>query len=136
MHIALTVDQQRYRQAAREFVQSAIAPHADQYDREERLPVELVTQLARAGYLGAVIPREHHGAGLDMIALGLLHEEVGKGCSSVHSLLTVHSMVAHTLARWGNAEQKSRWLPQLAAGDAIAAFWSQRTAGRERCSGA
>ena len=104
------------------FVAEEIVPHADLWDREECLPRELVAELGRRGYLGAAIPAEAGGSGLDAITLSLLHEAMGYGCSSVRCLLTVHSMVAHAIARWGNEHQKGRWLPGLASGEIVAAF--------------
>jgi glutaryl-CoA dehydrogenase (non-decarboxylating) len=77
--------------------------------------------MAQQGYLGAVLPKEVGGAGMDMITFGLLNEEIARGCSSLRSLLTVHSMVARTLLKWGSKEQK-RWLAPLASGAAFAAF--------------
>jgi alkylation response protein AidB-like acyl-CoA dehydrogenase len=59
---------------------------------------------------------------MDMITFGLLHEEMGRGCSSIRSLLTVHSMVTHALLRWGSKQQKAFWLPKLATGEIIGAF--------------
>ena len=78
--------------------------------------------MAEAGYLGAVVAPEHGGAGMDAVTFGLLNEELGRACSSVRSLLTVHSMACHAVARWGSGEQKARWLPRLASGRAIGAF--------------
>jgi len=106
----------------REFVRSEIEPHADRWDREERIPMELVARLGQVGYLGALIPAEYGGSGMDMVTYGLLNEEVGRGCSSVRSLLTVHGMVQFSILRWGSDEQKKRWLPRLATGKAIGAF--------------
>lgn len=77
---------------------------------------------ARQGYLGAVLPPEVGGAGMDAVTFGLLNEEIARGCSSLRSLLTVHTMVARTLHRWGSKEQKRRWLSPLASGSAVAAF--------------
>lgn len=99
-----------------------VAPHADRFDREERMPAALIRAVAERGYLGAALPAEEGGAGLDAVSLGLLHEEVGRGCSSLRSLLTVHGMVAHALSRWGNRAQKQRWLRALAVGAAVAAY--------------
>lgn len=78
--------------------------------------------MAERGYLGALLPEDAGGAGLDMITFGLLNEEIGRGCSSLRSLLTVHSMVSRTLFKWGSREQKQRWLSPLASGNVIAAF--------------
>ncbi len=106
----------------RTFVRREILPYADQYDREERTPGDLIQKIARKGYLGAILPEEWGGRGMNMISLGRLHEEIGYGCSSIRSLLTVHSMVASTILKWGSKQQKAAWLPRLANGTAIAAF--------------
>jgi glutaryl-CoA dehydrogenase (non-decarboxylating) len=108
--------------AFREFVKAEIGPHANRWDREERVPADLVGRLGQAGYLGALIPTNYGGAGMDMITFGLLNEEVGRGCSSVRSLLTVHGMVQFAILRWGNEAQKDKWLPRLAKGEWIGAF--------------
>lgn len=122
MKIELTPEQKQAQVAFRAFVEKEIVPIADQYDREEHTPAALIKQVAQQGYLGALIPQENGGTGMDMITFGLLNEEVGRGCSSVRSLLTVHSMVSHALLRWGNKQQKARWLPALASGEMLGAF--------------
>jgi alkylation response protein AidB-like acyl-CoA dehydrogenase len=116
-------DAQVARQAEfREFVRNEIAPYANAWDRDENLPRELIDRMGRVGYLGALIPDNYGGAAIDMITFGLLNEEVGRGCSSVRSLLTVHSMVQHAIVRWGNDKQQEKWLPRLATGEVIGAF--------------
>jgi len=59
---------------------------------------------------------------MDMISFGLLNEELGRGCSSVRSLVMLQNMIAQTILRWGSERQKELWLAKLAAGEAIAAF--------------
>ena len=114
---------QAARQAGfREFVRTEIAPHANRWDREERIPSEVLARIGQMGYLGALIPTDYGGSGMDMITFGLLNEEVGRGCSSVRSLLTVHGMVQFAILRWGNEAQKKHWLPRLATGEVIGAF--------------
>jgi alkylation response protein AidB-like acyl-CoA dehydrogenase len=116
-------DQQREAQAAfRNFVDAEIVPHAAEYDRAERIPPTLIRQLAGQKLLGALLPREYGGSGIDMLTYGLLHEEMGRGCSSTRSLLTVHDMSAQAILRWGSREQREQWLPRLATGEVIAAF--------------
>jgi len=114
--------QQCLRSEFREFVDAHIGPHAGTWDREEMLPGEIIRQLTQRGYLGALVPAERGGAGFDAIEFGLLNEELGRGCSSIRSLLTVHSMVAFTLGRWGNDTQKAQWLEKLGRAQTIAAF--------------
>jgi glutaryl-CoA dehydrogenase (non-decarboxylating) len=135
MKIELTTQQQHDQETFRAFVQEEIIPRADQYDREQRTPPEIIEKVAQQGYLGAIVPREYGGGGMDMITCGLLNEEIGRGCSSIRSLLTVHSMVAYAINRWGNARQKTAWLPRLATGEIIAAFGlSEPNAGSDAAS--
>ncbi|MBW4660748.1 MAG: acyl-CoA dehydrogenase family protein [Drouetiella hepatica Uher 2000/2452] len=122
MKIELTPQQEKYRSEFKAFVDESIAPYADQWDREEQTPSHVIQQLAQRGYLGAVLPQICGGSGMDAIAFGLVNEELARGCSSLRSLLTVHSMVAYALSKWGSSLQKEVWLPKLASGEAIAAF--------------
>jgi len=122
MKIELTPQQQNDRTTFRAFVDEEIVPHADQWDREERTPPAIIKKLAQQGYLGTLLPKNSGGSGMDLITYGLLSEEMGRGCSSLRSLLTVHSMVAQALLKWGSQSQKTDWLPRLASGEAIAAF--------------
>src|ERR1700756_5753513 len=101
MAFQLTLEQQEKQQAFKSFVSKTVLPYADTYDREEYTPRALIQEMAEAGYLGALIPKQWHGKEMDMITFGLLNEELGRGCSSLRSLLTVHSMVAHAILRWG-----------------------------------
>ncbi len=122
MRIELTVQQKKDQEAFRAFVQEEIMPEANRYDQEECTPPELIQKIARMGYLGALVPQEYGGVGMDMITFGLLAEELGRGCSSIRSLLTVHSMVIHALLRWGSRHLKNLWLPRLASGEVLGAF--------------
>jgi alkylation response protein AidB-like acyl-CoA dehydrogenase len=122
MEIAFTAQQQKDQLAFRAFVQEEIVPVANSYDQEEVTPPDLIRKVARMGYLGALAPREYGGTGMDMLTFGLLAEELGRGCSSIRSLLTVHSMVVHAILRWGSRHLKELWLPRLATGELIGAF--------------
>lgn len=122
MNLELTPEQRALRAEVRAFVESEIAPHAGQWDREESTPRALINQLAERGWLGSMVPAEHGGKGLDMISYGVLTEEIGRGCSSIRSLLTVHDMVCRGILRWGSSPQKESWLPRLARGEILGAF--------------
>lgn len=122
MDLGLTPEHEQRRQAFREFAEQEIKHHANEYDRREQLPADLIQKLSNQKFFGASLPTDRGGSGLDAISYGLLHEEIGKACSSVRSLLTVHQMVAHAILRWGSHQERSHWLPQLAEGQTIAAF--------------
>jgi glutaryl-CoA dehydrogenase (non-decarboxylating) len=122
MRIQLTTEQEENKAAFSAFANREIVPYADDWDREERTPPEVITRLARSGYLGPLIPTENGGLGMDTISYGLLNEEIGRGCSSLRNLLTVHCMVSQAILKWGTKSQKDNWLPRLATGETIAAF--------------
>ena len=106
----------------RQFVGVNVEPFADDWDRNGHMPSDVIRRLGQTGYLGAILPPEYGGAGWDFVTFGMLNEALGRGSSSLTVLLTVQSMVATTIARWGTPRQKERWLPSLASGDIIAAF--------------
>ena len=122
MKIELTLQQKDDQANFRAFVNQEIVPNADRYHLEERTPSDIIKKLAQQGYMGGVLPQDYGGGGMDMITFGLLIEQIGSGCSSLRSLLTVHCMVAHTILKWGSASQKEYWLPKMASGEIIAAF--------------
>ncbi|MFF3847881.1 acyl-CoA dehydrogenase family protein [Streptomyces sp. NPDC002328] len=122
MTAALTAEQEQARTEFRAFADRHIAPHADAWHRDQRTPPQTVRLLADAGLLGLPVPREYGGGGRDAVTLGLLAGELGRACSSVRSLLTVHTMTAHAIARWGSAHLKRTWLPRLARGERVAAL--------------
>jgi alkylation response protein AidB-like acyl-CoA dehydrogenase len=122
MRIELTPEQKARQLSFRSFAAEEVAPHADCFDRQERLPSELLKKMAVEGFWGALIPEQEGGRGLDMVTFGLLNEEIGKACSSTRSLLTVHSMVAQAVLRWGSKSQKESWLPRMASGESLAAL--------------
>jgi glutaryl-CoA dehydrogenase (non-decarboxylating) len=78
--------------------------------------------VAEAGFLGAMVPAEYGGRAMEPVAFGALNEELGRACSSIRSLVTVHSMVCQAVARWGSPPQRTRWLPRLASGELVGAF--------------
>ncbi|WP_392535263.1 acyl-CoA dehydrogenase family protein [Nostoc sp. C117] len=122
MQIELTPEQKNAQAIFRAFVDEEIIPFANEWDRQQSTPKKIIEKLAQKGYLGALIPKEYGGGAIDIITYGLLNEEIGRGCSSLRSLLTVHNMVTHALLKWGSKSQKQYWIPKLATGEVIAAF--------------
>lgn len=122
MDIRLTEHQRACREAARRFAAEEIAPWAERIDRDETTPASVLTVIRASGYLGAALPAAWGGGGIDPVSHGLVTEEIGKVCSSVRSLLTVHNMSAWAIALFGTPEQKARWLPELCAGRKIIGF--------------
>lgn len=118
----LTPGQIERRAAIKAFVDDAIAPQAAQIDADQALPSAVIARLAEQGFLGAILPKAHGGSSMGMVDYGLLAEELGRACQSVRNFVAVEDMVAVSIARWGTAELRSRWLPDIAAGRTVAAF--------------
>lgn len=120
--VAPEVDTVSDRESARAFVDKHIAPYANEFERDGRIPEEVLELVGAAGMWAPFLETEVGGAGMDMVTLGEIHEEVGRGCSSVRSLLTVHTMVSWTLQRWGSGVQRERWAEELASGETLGSF--------------
>jgi alkylation response protein AidB-like acyl-CoA dehydrogenase len=110
------------RATARAFVDERVAPAAQAFDSSQAITRPFLASVAAVGAFGAVIPRDYGGLGLDMVQLGAVHEEFGRGCSSLRSLLTVHSMVSWAISARGTDAQRNAWLGPLAAGEVLASF--------------
>lgn len=122
MTSTLTAEQAQAQKEFRAFADRHIVPHADANHRAQRTPPRTVELLATEGLLGLPVAAQYGGGGCDAVTLGLLAGELGRACSSLRSLLTVHTMVAHAVARWGSRELKETWLPRLARGESIGAL--------------
>jgi butyryl-CoA dehydrogenase len=119
----LTPEQELIRGTAREFLEREVVPHARDWDRSETMDRAIVGKLAEIGFLGASLPTEHGGMGLDTISYCLVMEELGRADSSVRGIVSVQNgLVGKTVAKWGTDEQRSEWLPRLASGEALGCY--------------
>ncbi len=85
--------------------------------------MELVQKIAAQGYLGAIVPQEYGGAGLDYLSYGLIVEEIGRGDSAIRTVISVQtSLVCSAILKWGSEEQKQHYLPKLCAGEWLGCF--------------
>jgi glutaryl-CoA dehydrogenase (non-decarboxylating) len=122
MSLRLTDDQLGHRDRARTFAADRIAPWAGEIDERQTTPAHVLTAMRASGYLGAALPGRWGGGGLDPVSYGLVTEEVGRVCSSVRSLMTVHNMAAQAILRVGDPGQRADLLPRLCTGERIIAF--------------
>jgi alkylation response protein AidB-like acyl-CoA dehydrogenase len=123
MDFELTAEQDMVRRTARDFAEREIAPFARDWDREERMDRAIVGKLAKVGFLGAPIPEEYDGMGLDNLSYCLIVEEIGKADSSVRGVISVNvGLVAMAVWKWGTEDQKREWLPRLCSGEALGCF--------------
>jgi alkylation response protein AidB-like acyl-CoA dehydrogenase len=123
MNIELTADQTAIRDAVRAFAQEVVAAQAEEIDRTEEHPADLVRQAAELDLMGIVVPEEYGGAGLDHICFALFVEEIAAASGTLAVILDVHTSVGtEPILFFGTEEQKQRYLPRLACGDMLGAF--------------
>jgi alkylation response protein AidB-like acyl-CoA dehydrogenase len=123
MDFELTPDQREIQALTREFAAAEIEPHAAEWDREHRFPLELFGKLAELGLMGACIPEEYGGAGADFLSYILVLEELSRADAGVGVTVAVHtSAVTLPILMFGTDEQKSRFVPPLARGEALGSF--------------
>jgi alkylation response protein AidB-like acyl-CoA dehydrogenase len=123
MDFELTDEQQLIRETARAFTDNEVVERSRENARNHHFDVELVRQVAAQGYLGAIIPQEYGGAGLDYVSYGLIVEEIGRGDSAIRTVISVQtSLVCSAILKWGAEEQKLRYLPKLCSGEWLGCF--------------
>ncbi|MBA3656372.1 MAG: acyl-CoA dehydrogenase [Gemmatimonadaceae bacterium] len=119
----LTEEQREIRSVAREFAQTEIAPYAAQWDRDAHFEPTIVGKLGELGFLGMLLPEEHGGLGLDTVTYLIALEEIAAVDASTAVLMSVHnSLPTQMILRFGNDEQKRRFLPGMARGEILGAF--------------
>src|SRR3954462_13035591 len=123
MTFELSGEHETFRKVVRDFAEREIAPHVAQWDREHRLPVEVVHAMGELGLFGLVVPEELGGSGCDFTSLCVAIEELGRVDQSVGITLSAGvGLGINPILAFGSPEQKERWLPDLVAGRALAAF--------------
>lgn len=119
----LTDEHKLIRNAVREFVTTEIKPHIETYAQQHSEIPDLMRKLGAVGALGAYIPTQYGGAGLDQISYGLIMQELEAGDSAVRSAASVQSsLVMYPIFSFGSEAQKQKYLPRLATGELIGAF--------------
>lgn len=123
MEFRITEEQNLVRQTVREFVEREVNPHVEKWEEVGDIPGEVFRRLGKAGILGGPIPAEYGGTGLDYLTYAMMTEEIGRGCSSLRTTLSVNtSLFGLNVLYFGNEEQKRYYLPKIASGDGRGAW--------------
>lgn len=119
----LTEEHKLVRDAARNWVKRDISPIIESYAQKAEFPKQIIEGLAEIGAFGPYIPEQYGGAGLDQIAYGLIMQEIERGDSGVRSTASVQSSLAmYPIWKYGNEQQRQKYLPKLASGEFMGAF--------------
>jgi short-chain 2-methylacyl-CoA dehydrogenase len=123
MDFDLSLEQQEFRTAVREFAEEVVAPRAEEMDRVEELPLDIVKQMGEMGLFGLPFPEEYGGQGSDFLTLVIAIEELARIDSSIAITLEAGvGLGANPIHAFGTEEQKQRWLVPMCRGEILGAF--------------
>lgn len=110
-------------QTCKDFVEAQLKPIASEIDKNHRFPKEIVAQMAELGLMGVAIPEEYGGTGMDCLAYAIAMEEISAGCASTGVIMSVNnSLYCDPVMRYGDHEQKLKWLVPFASGEKLGCF--------------
>ncbi|MEO8189802.1 MAG: acyl-CoA dehydrogenase family protein [Acidobacteriota bacterium] len=123
MNFDLTEDQSLLQSAVREFAEDVVRPRAAAIDQSGEFPKDLFHQAGQLGLAGVSVPTEHGGSGMDVVSYSIVIEEISRVCANVGVILSVNnSLVCDPIEKFGNDDQKKRFLEPLAKGEKLGCF--------------
>lgn len=122
MDFALSEEQQAFRDTARDFAQQEMAPNAAHWDENSVFPVDTLRQAAALGFAGIYVGEEFGGSGLGRLDAAVIFEELSAACPSTAAYISIHNMASWMIDRFGNAEQRARFLPKLTSMEHFASY--------------
>ncbi len=123
MDFDLTDEQKAIQSLAREFARDEVKPRAEEMDRNERFPYELIAQMAELGFMGLPFPEEYGGAGADTVSYALAVMEIARADASTAITMAAHvSLGATPFYLFGSEAQKQKYLVPLARGERLWGF--------------
>ena len=123
LEMELNEEQSMIKEMARKFADTEVKPIAHEIDQKGEYPVELFKKMGEVGFKGLTVPTEYGGAGTDTVCYSIVIEEISRVCASSGLSLAAHNSLAMVpILLAGTEEQKQKYLPELAGGDAIGSF--------------
>tara|TARA_R110000824_G_scaffold2304_6_gene10756 strand:- start:175 stop:1341 length:1167 start_codon:yes stop_codon:yes gene_type:complete len=122
MDFNLTEDQLAFREAARNFAEKSMAPHAAKWDDEHIFPVDTLKEAGEMGFMGIYTPEALGGMGLSRLDTSVIVEELAAACPSTAAFITIHNMATWMVASFASDDLKQEIVPKLASGDWLASY--------------
>jgi alkylation response protein AidB-like acyl-CoA dehydrogenase len=123
MNFVLTEDQLAIQKLTKDFAAKEVAPTAAERDAKEEFPLDIFKKMGQQGLLGIPYPEKYGGGGIDFVAYALSVMEISKACASTGIGQSVHiSLCSWPIYKYGNDEQKGKYLTQLAKGEKLGSF--------------
>ena len=122
MDFELTDEQVAFRDAARQFADNELAPHAARWDEHEEFPRAAISGAGELGFCGLYTPEEAGGLGLSRLDASIVLEELARGCTSTTAFISIHNMAAWMVGAYANPETRDALSPALASGKSLASY--------------
>jgi len=122
MDFSLTREQEMIKRLAGQFAQEVLEPVAADVDIDHTFPVDNFKKMADIGFTGIGVPKEYGGSGGGALEEVLAVSEFAKKCMSSAAILSIHLIAPHAIYKFGNEEQKQKFLPKLTKGGSLGAF--------------
>ncbi|RUO76118.1 acyl-CoA dehydrogenase [Idiomarina seosinensis] len=123
MNSLLSDEERMVQDSAYQYAQKNLMPRVLDANRHEHFHREIMTELGEMGLLGATLPEEYGGAGVNHVCYGLIAREIERVDSGYRSAMSVQSsLVMHPIYSFGNEQQKQKYLPKLATGEWVGCF--------------
>jgi hypothetical protein len=123
LNFDFTDEQLEIKRLAREFAETEIAPHVQEWDEAQHFPLDLMKKLADLGFLGVLVPQEYGGSGLGYIEYVSIIEEISRVDGAIGLSVAAHnSLCSNHILTFGTEEQKLKYLPDLASGTLLGAW--------------
>ena len=122
MDFELSDEQVAFRDAARQFADNELAPHAARWDEHEEFPRAAIAAAGELGFCGLYTPEEAGGLDLSRLDASIVLEELARGCTSTTAFISIHNMAAWMVGAYANAETRDALCPPLAAGETLASY--------------
>src|SRR5215472_13039159 len=122
MDFQLSDDQQAFQETAQAFAREDWLPQAPGWDERCEFPVAALRRAAALGFAAIYVGEEFGGSGLGRIDAAILFEELAAACVSTAAYLSIHNMVSWMIDRFGDNEQRARFLPKLTTMEHLASY--------------
>ncbi|KAL7076889.1 hypothetical protein ACQ4LE_004150 [Meloidogyne hapla] len=120
--LGLTEEQKEIQRTAKEFAKKELYPYMDEWDAKGELPLDALKKAGELGFGAIYCNEEYNGAGLGRYEAALAFEQLAGGCTSTAAYMAVHNMVPWMIDRFGNEEQKRKYIPDLASFQKLASY--------------
>jgi len=122
MAFEITSEQEMIRLMAGDFAKKELEPMAAEWDKQGVFPMNAIKKMGELGLLGMMVPQALGGSGAGTVAYSLALQEIAYSCASTAVTMSVANLSSEPLLKFGNKEQKEKWLTGLAEGSLLGAF--------------